>query len=370
MNNKKLFKKLIEKDKKYLELSSWLSKKKVEVYFERKNLIEIYHERLSHQIRKYGFSLWILFRLLKSFGINQFGRFDDTQKYTESSEWIKKNVASTILPLENHLTDFDDMKIAVIAHIFHVDKLPELFGYLKNIPCHFQLLVSTNSIEKKIVINDEAIKNGIENIEIKVCPNRGRDLAPFLIEFRDQYQNYDVLLHIHTKKSPHNSDLSGWGDFLFKNLLGSREIICSVLTVFKQYSSVGMISPEHFIKIADAETLGWSTNYLNAKSLLDRMGVDISINDRFDFPSGSMFWARPATLEPIIKLNLHYDDFPEEDGQVDGTLAHSVERILFYSCELSGYDWIKTITPSLQVTGYKRIEDVALNLSTRLLTKT
>jgi lipopolysaccharide biosynthesis protein len=60
-----------------------------------------------------------------------------------------------------------------------------------------------------------------------------------------------------------------------------------------------------------------------------------------------MFWAKTKAIRPIASLGLRYEDFPEERGQLDGTLAHAIERILFYVCELAGYSWLQTVTPTI-----------------------
>ena len=78
------------------------------------------------------------------------------------------------------------------------------------------------------------------------------------------------------------------------------------------------------------------------------MGADIYPASYVQFPSGSMFWARTKALKRLYLLNLQYKDYPYERGQLDGTLAHAIERLLFFICEISGYVWLQTKTPTIQ----------------------
>ena len=71
------------------------------------------------------------------------------------------------------------------------------------------------------------------------------------------------------------------------------------------------------------------------------MGVALDKNLVLEFPSGSMFWGRSAALRPLLDLKLTFEDFPEEDGRVDGTLAHAIERSVLISAEAAHLEWLK-----------------------------
>ena len=60
-----------------------------------------------------------------------------------------------------------------------------------------------------------------------------------------------------------------------------------------------------------------------------------------------MFWARSAALQPLLDLNLSFEDFPDESGRIDGTLAHAIEHLYYFVCERAGFRWIKIAQPEL-----------------------
>jgi lipopolysaccharide biosynthesis protein len=79
--------------------------------------------------------------------------------------------------------------------------------------------------------------------------------------------------------------------------------------------------------------------------MIERLGVTMSPRRPLDFPSGSMFWCRPAALRPLLDLGLTSADFPDEQGQTDGTAGHAVERLFLASVEKAGFEWLKVAIP-------------------------
>ena len=106
--------------------------------------------------------------------------------------------------------------------------------------------------------------------------------------------------------------------------------------------------PQHWETVR--EWSEWHQNFLPARDLARRMGLELTAGHVIDFPSGSMFWARPAALKPILGLGLRIEDFPAESGQLEDTLAHVIERLFLFACEAGGYRWAKVCDVSR--TGY------------------
>jgi lipopolysaccharide biosynthesis protein len=143
----------------------------------------------------------------------------------------------------------------------------------------------------------------------------------------------------------HEASLECWHDFIFRNLLGSQEIVQSVFDIFSRHPMVGIIGPQHF-DLARA-WIGWGYNFELASILATRMGIALTPDRPLDFPSGSMFWARSAALRPLLDLGLSYNDFSDKLGQVDGTLARAIERLYYFACEQAGFNWVKISCPEL-----------------------
>ncbi len=229
--------------------------------------------------------------------------------------------------------------LAVICHLFYEEMSVEFKRYLKNIPFSFDLFISTDTPEKKSIIEKAFEGWNAGKIDVRVTENRGRDIAPKLIAFKDTYESYEYVLHIHSKTSDHAGVLANWRGFLLENLLGTPDIVNSVFTAFHLHADLGIIASQHFEPMR--QWINWGGDFKHANNLAQRMGFRLSESKVLDFPSGSMFWARTSALKPLLDLNLDTNDFEAESDQIDGTLAHAIERLYFYVCERAGYKWLK-----------------------------
>lgn len=239
-----------------------------------------------------------------------------------------------------YTNDINKLKIAIHIHLYYIDMLSIFIKYLSESPLYFDLFISVTSNNNKDIcikeINRDKISK-LNNLDIRVVENIGRDVAPWLIEFSDVQLNYDLFCHLHTKKSLYNDELYGWGEYLIKNLI-SKDAINNIISSFSLDSKIGIIFPPIY-KNAFCHILSLSDVDKNALYiLLKRINIDFNPDyNNFIFPAGTMLWYRPKVLQPIFNMNLNYGDFPKEPIPTTGTIAHAIERLIGIVCEQLNY---------------------------------
>lgn len=244
-----------------------------------------------------------------------------------------------------------DKKIALVMHIHFIDLVEECAMYAASMPEHADIYVTTNTEEKKEEIIKHFSKLTCGKLDVRVVGNKGRDVGPFLVEFREFLDDYDYICHAHDKKAGQTKPGTIGTSFAYKcfeNVLKSKEYVENILNVFETHERAGILSPpppnhgDYFITLG----LEWGLNYENTVELAKKLGINVSIKQDMEpiAPLGSFFWARAKALKPIFDYNWNYDEFPEEPIPDDGTILHAVERIYSYSAQSQGFypGWIMT----------------------------
>lgn len=233
--------------------------------------------------------------------------------------------------------------VGIVCHLFHADLAEWMFQALDQMAQPADVHISTDTQAKADAIGKVFSRWSKGGVTIRIAENRGRDIAPKLITFADLFDRYDLLLFLHSKKSPHYRFGETWRDYLVRSLTGSPAVVNSILEIFDTCPLVGMVFPQHYPELRAAAGIDWAANFRKARRLAWRMDIDLSEGGHLDMPSGSMFWARPAALGPILRLGLRPQDFPPEPCHQDGTIAHCIERLFLFSCEKAGYTWLKVV---------------------------
>lgn len=244
--------------------------------------------------------------------------------------------------------------VAGIRAALHIHlHYPELAdGIVKNLTMNrtaLDLFVSTTSEDKAADLGKRFAAYGRGSITIRTCPNRGRDIGPMLTLFPEALQSYDVVGHLHGKRSLAltsvglSTDLGVvWHEFLMQHLLGDKFPMADIiLGRFAGDEKLGLVFPE------DPNLTGWSLDRALAIKLAALMDPTMVVPKFIDFPIGTMFWARPAALKPLFDLKLGWDDYPQEPVPIDGTMLHALERLFPVICNHTGFEFQTTHVPGV-----------------------
>lgn len=230
-----------------------------------------------------------------------------------------------------------DKKIAVHLHLFYVDLLDEFFEYFNNIPFDFDIYVSCKGGSNIAQITQKLKKlKHVKKVDVRETINRGRDIAPLYVQFAPEIEKYDYFLHVHSKKSLFTGkEQYGWRQFSLDCLLKDEDTVRRIFALFESNKKVGLFYPETFGEM-HLIAQDWLGNAYNGRRLLDEMGIAFE-DGFFNYPVGSFFWAKMDAVRPIFDRKLRYEDFPEEAGQTDGTIAHALERAIAFVVRSRGY---------------------------------
>jgi Rhamnan synthesis protein F/Methyltransferase domain/Glycosyl transferases group 1 len=248
---------------------------------------------------------------------------DFLQKGLPQGPWLQKVIqnGSAKSPAPS------DLRIALHLHVFYPEQLVAIVERLNLNQTAPDLFVS-------VVTEDAAWKSkaALSRYQgcvaaLRVTPNRGRDIGPFLTEFGPPLcSSYDIIGHLHTKKSTHVEDrgfAGAWNTFLLENLLGGNrggKMLDIILSEMASAPAIGIVYPD------DPHIVSWTKNRKIASEWSNKIGIS-DLPEHFNFPIGSMFWARSALVRKFIDLSLKWDDYPLEPVPIDGTLIHAIERM-------------------------------------------
>lgn len=241
---------------------------------------------------------------------------------------------------QNEIAQADQVQIAVQIHLFYTDTINEIIEELNKIPYKYDCFISTTSKDKQEFITQQFNKNSSANkIVVEVFENRGRDVAPFLIQMESRIGQYEYICHIHSKKTKTNDYGTYWRKYLYKNLFGSRENISNIFSIFENREDIGIIYPEAFPIVSKQAV--WGSNEFGCEELVNKLALKVELESVPKFPVGNMFWAKTKAIKKIFKCGFTQEDFPEEKGQVNLTLGHQIERIWCYLAFDAGYTYQK-----------------------------
>lgn len=218
------------------------------------------------------------------------------------------------------------LRVGLHIHAYYPDLLPAIVTRLRANRLRPDLFVSIARREDEAMVRHALQPLAGSLRQLAVVPNRGRDIGPLLTEFAPSLiAGYDIIGHIHTKKTVDLADPQvgeRWFAFLLDNLLGGEARMAdTALAAMADDPTLGLLFPD------DPNVVGWSANRPFAQALAARLGLR-DLPQHFQFPVGTMFWARTAALQALFDLRLGWHDYPPEPLPYDGSMLHAIERLL------------------------------------------
>ncbi len=219
-----------------------------------------------------------------------------------------------------------------VIHAWYPDVFDELLQALQHSGLAWRIVVTT-SPERRDEVERIARARGLQ-AEVHAFANHGRDILPFLhVAGRLLDEGEDLVLKLHTKRSTHRVDGEQWRNELVARLL-APDRAAAIAQAFAAEPGLGLVAPEGHVQPLH---FYWGANERNVRVLLSRLGIAQPDLEHDTFIAGSMFWARLPALRPLLDGHLQPSQFEAEVGQVDGTLAHAIERVFALAAREAGF---------------------------------
>lgn len=229
-------------------------------------------------------------------------------------------------------------RFAVVAHIYYPDLWPEFAKRFSSISIDYDLYITLTYRGSKTDKLIKKIRKKFPDAIVVPLENRGRDILPFMtLVNAGALDGYEAVCKIHTKKSPHREDGDHWRDHLISGILPDQDLDL-MLERFLGNDRVAfwVADGQHF-----TGTDWWGSNFEVTRRVLRRIEVEIDF-DELSFPAGSIYWVKPLMLGLLKSLQLNEEQFEPEIAQVDGTLAHALERSMGMLALSAGQDVVQT----------------------------
>lgn len=219
-------------------------------------------------------------------------------------------------------------RVCCLAHVYYDDLWPELADSIRNFG-RIGVDVRVNVAERP---GSEAtaarLRKEFPGAFVRISPNRGRDIGGFFALMRDlDFDRYDVICLLHTKKSPHLPRAVGrqWRRDLLDAILADEATAAINVGRMLQDPAIGVVAS------AKWRRTGIGRNHRRYRDLLDRLAITPE-NCTCEFVAGTIMFVRPRVLKRLY-VALAGVPFESSDGQslktqLDGQTMHAIERVL------------------------------------------
>ena len=225
--------------------------------------------------------------------------------------------------------------ILVLIHLLQVNKINDIINKINNIPVKFDLIIYIDFLYMKKMVEEQIAKFSKANLyEIIILKNK----VTLLIKLKKRIKYYKYFIHLYYKESKNSSEYDNiLMKYLYKNLLGSNEIVSKILTDFENNEHLGFIFPENFYFDKKLPILFSKNIESFINSIIKRISPGYIAGNNFKYPLGNMFWARVNAVYQIFEHRF-IKIFSEEAQKVNKVS----EIIWLYLVKINGY-YYKTV---------------------------
>lgn len=195
-----------------------------------------------------------------------------------------------------------------------------------NVKFHFS--VSREDVHKKLI----ELVSPLDNVaKIVLAANKGRNFGPLLTHFEKELESFQFAIHLHSKKSVHSDPnfAANWSSLLWESLLLDPVIMMGFLNRMRVDEGIKLAYPVD-LDLLPPDAYSWAQCLPFVPSefwgSIKTRGLD---KGRILFPAGGMFISRTEIYgDWLYRKKWSANDFPEEEGQLDRTVHHAVERLI------------------------------------------
>jgi lipopolysaccharide biosynthesis protein len=219
-------------------------------------------------------------------------------------------------------------RVCCLIHVYYGDLWAELADSIRHfgrIPVDLRVNVAARPRCEETA---DKVRKDFPDALVRISPNRGRDIGGFFALMRDlDFERYDVICLLHTKKSPHLSDELGrrWRRDLLDAILVDTSTAAINVGRMLQDPTIGVVASARWRRTEIGP------NRRRYRAYLDRLAISPE-NRKCEFAAGTMMFVRPRVLKTLYSA-LADVEFENYDGlplraQLDGQAMHAIERVV------------------------------------------
>jgi lipopolysaccharide biosynthesis protein len=221
--------------------------------------------------------------------------------------------------------------LTVVAHVYYPELWPRIAERLAILRDPYQLVITAPDEVAAPLARTAGQPSPLnltgEPLVLRV-PNIGRDVLPFIKVAKGLRQaGCSSVLKLHTKRSVHATDGAEFFQDCLRSLLPTNQETIAKIQACLAEPGAGMIGPVNrryplaiHVWLNQADLHRFAARY--------RPGdlAKLQQPSAWSFFAGTMWWARLEALGECLEVSSRW--FQTEQGQIDGTMAHALERLL------------------------------------------